>query len=147
MIGPKPDMCNMSMYISSAENYRPISLTSIACQIHEHIGTSHLVKFLNIHNILYDLQHGFREKRSCKTQLVMLIEDLSRNQHSGKQTDVIFYSQAFYFRDIREDDCFVNIKRRDFVWFMHFTLETRYRNKPFTNKKRRELVPVLQPLM
>ena len=82
---------------SSAANYRPISLTCIACKIQEHIVTSHLVKFLNIHNILYDLQHGFREKRSCETQLVMLIEDLSRNLQSGKQTDVILldFSKAF----------------------------------------------------
>ena len=82
---------------SSAANYRPISLTCIACKIQEHIVTSHLVKFLNIHNILYDLQHGFREKRSCETQLVMLIEDLSRNLQSGKQTDVILLDSSKAF--------------------------------------------------
>ena len=82
---------------SSAANYRPISLTCIACKIQEHIVTSHLVKHLNCNNILYDLQHGFREKRSCETQLVMLIEDLSRNLQSSKQTDVVLldFSKAF----------------------------------------------------
>ena len=82
---------------SSAANYRPISLTCIACKIQEHIVTSHLVKHLNVNNILYDLQHGFREKRSCETQLVMLIEDLSRNLQSGKQTHVVLldFSKAF----------------------------------------------------
>ena len=28
---------------------------------------------------MYDFQHGFREKRSCETQLIMLVEDLARN--------------------------------------------------------------------
>ena len=43
---------------------------------------------------MYDMQHGFREKRSCETQLVMMIEDLARNASAGNQTDVI-YSLTF----------------------------------------------------
>ena len=46
---------------------------------------------------MYDLQHGFREKRSCETQLIMLVEDLARNAGLGKQTDLILldFSKAF----------------------------------------------------
>ena len=46
---------------------------------------------------MYDLQHGFREKRSCETQLVMMVEDLARNANVGKQTDIILldFSKAF----------------------------------------------------
>ena len=82
---------------STAANYRPISLTCIVCKLMEHIITSHLVKHLNNNNILYDLQHGFREKRSCETQLVMLIEDLASNLQAGRQTDLILldFSKAF----------------------------------------------------
>ena len=69
---------------SSAANYRPISLTSIICKVLEHIIASHVVKHLNAHDLLYDLQHGFREKRSCETQLAMLIEDLARSVSKGK---------------------------------------------------------------
>ena len=32
----------------------------------------------------------------------------------------VFYSRAFYFRDIREDYLFANIKRREYVYYMHF---------------------------
>ena len=45
-------------------NYRPISLTCILCKTLEHIVTSNLVKHFTSNNILYDLQHGSREKRS-----------------------------------------------------------------------------------
>ena len=40
---------------------------------------------------------GFREKRSCETQLVMLVEDLARNASNGRQTDLILldFSKAF----------------------------------------------------
>ena len=46
---------------------------------------------------MYDLQHGFREKRSCETQLSMLVEDLAWNAGLGKQTDLILlnFSKAF----------------------------------------------------
>ena len=74
---------------SLAANYRPISLTCILCKVLEHILASNIVKHLDGQGILYDLQHGFREKRSCETQLIMLIEDLARNASVGKQTDII----------------------------------------------------------
>ena len=63
----------------------------------EHIVASNLTKHFNQHNILYDLQHGFRERRSCETQLIQLVEDLARNMTSGKQTDLILldFSKAF----------------------------------------------------
>ena len=82
---------------TSAANYRPISLTCILCKVLEHIIASHLVKHFEKHDLLYDLQHGFREKRSCDTQLTMLFEDLARNTSVGKQTGLILldFSKAF----------------------------------------------------
>ena len=82
---------------SLAANYRPISLTCILCKVLEHILASNIVKHLDGQGILYDLQHGFREKRSCETQLIMLIEDLARGASVGKQTDIILldFSKAF----------------------------------------------------
>ena len=49
------------------------------------------------HNLLYDLQHGFRSKLSCETQLVTLLEDLIRNSTAGSQTDLVLldFSKAF----------------------------------------------------
>ena len=46
---------------------------------------------------VYDLQHGFRERRSCETQLSQLVEDLTRSLTNGKQTDRILldFSKAF----------------------------------------------------
>ena len=44
---------------------------------------------MNTHDLLYDLQHGFREKKSWETQLAMLVEDLAWSLSAGKQTDLI----------------------------------------------------------
>ena len=80
-----------------AENYRPISLTCICCKLMEHIVTSHIMGHADRNNILYPLQHGFRCKRSCETQLIEFIDETSKNMASGKQTDVLImdFSKAF----------------------------------------------------
>ena len=48
-------------------------------------------------DIFYEMQHGFREKRSCETQLIMLIDEQAKNMQMGKQTDLILldFSKAF----------------------------------------------------
>ena len=82
---------------SSAANYRPISLTCILCKAMEHIIASNIVKHLDTNNIMYDLQHGFRKRRSCETHLASLVEDLARKSRQGKQTDLILldFSKAY----------------------------------------------------
>ena len=77
-------------------NYRPISLTCICCKIMEHIVTSHIMCHADNNNILYDLQHGFRKKLSCETQLIEFI-DITKNLDNGQQTDclVMDFSKAF----------------------------------------------------
>ena len=63
----------------------------------EHIVASNISKHLSKNNALYELQHGFCEKRSCETQLIQLIEDLGRQLSLGKQTDLVLldFSKAF----------------------------------------------------
>ena len=80
-----------------AENYRPISLTCICCKLLEHVVTSNIMKHADTFNIMYPLQHGFRQRRSCETQLIEFIEDVTTNLSSGKQTDTLImdFSKAF----------------------------------------------------
>ena len=54
------------------EKYRPISLTCICCKLLEQF-------------------------RSCETQLIEFIDDVTRNLDDGKQTDVLImdFSKAF----------------------------------------------------
>ena len=82
---------------SLPSNYRPISLTCIACKMMEHIVTSSIMKHANNHGILYSLQHGFRDRRSCETQLIEFQADILQNMKNGMQTDVLImdFSKAF----------------------------------------------------
>ena len=78
-------------------NYRPISLIYVLCKVLEHIVASNLTKHLANFNILFELQDGFMEKRSCETQLVMLVDEIAKNMQIWKQTDLILldFSKAF----------------------------------------------------
>ncbi len=80
-----------------ASNYRPVSLTSIACKLLEHIIHSHIMKYFNINNILTDNQHSFRSKRSCESQLIITINDIAKGLEAGNQVDIVLldFSKAF----------------------------------------------------
>ena len=79
------------------ENYRPISLTSIPCKIMEHIVVSHIMNHAENHNIIGSEQHGFRKGRSCETQLLGLMDELSEEVEQGAQVDMLVmdFSKAF----------------------------------------------------
>ena len=66
-------------------NYGSILLTCICCKLMKHIIVSNLTKHLNKHNVLYNLQHGFKEKRSCGTQHIQLVAELARGLSHGQQ--------------------------------------------------------------
>ena len=79
------------------ENYRPASLTCICCRLMERILVSRISKHLDRYGILNDSQYGFMRARSCETQLIAFIDDLSKEMQGEGQTDVIVmdFSKAF----------------------------------------------------
>ena len=74
---------------SNPSNYRPVSLTCIICKLFDHIIASHIMQHLEDNNILYDLQHDFRRKRSCESQLLSLVHELMHNYDNNIQSDLI----------------------------------------------------------
>ncbi|XP_065677519.1 uncharacterized protein LOC136092869 [Hydra vulgaris] len=52
------------------ENYRPISLTSVACKIFEKVVKNKILKHINDNNLLSTNQHGFLHHKSCVTNLI-----------------------------------------------------------------------------
>ena len=66
-----------------AENYRPISLTSVPCKILEHMICRHLLNHLD-NKILTNLNHGFRSGYSCETQLLTTVSDFVTSFENNK---------------------------------------------------------------
>jgi len=82
---------------TKAVNYRPVSLTSISSKLLEHVVHSSIMDHFDKHKFLNDAQHGFRQKRSCETQLISTIDDFSQCLNSKSQIDAILldFSKAF----------------------------------------------------
>ena len=78
-------------------NYRPVSLTSIPCKMLEHIIHHHIMSYMDTHQLMTNVQHGFRKRHSCETQLTITINDLAKNLDCKAQTDVVItdFSKAF----------------------------------------------------
>jgi len=81
----------------AAENYRPVSLTSVTSKLLEHIICHHILNHLDKHRVLTSLNHGFRSGYSCETQLVVTTHDLLNFYDQNKQVDTIIldFSKAF----------------------------------------------------
>jgi len=60
-------------------NYRPISLLSNINKILEKLMYDCLYKFLTQHNILYDLQFGFRSRHSTNHALINILEEINKS--------------------------------------------------------------------
>ena len=55
-------------------NYRPISILPTISKIFEKHVNQHLMGFLNKYKIIHENQSGFRQKHSCQTALVKLVD-------------------------------------------------------------------------
>lgn len=63
----------------------------------EHVVLSNIMDHLEKHTILNDMQHGFRQKRSCETQLITTIDDFANCLNERGQIDSVLldFSKAF----------------------------------------------------
>ena len=82
---------------SQPGNYRPISLTSVAGKLMESIIRDKIVKFLEENDIIKDSQHGFRNKRSCLSNLLDFYNSVFKMYDNTRAVDVVYldFQKAF----------------------------------------------------
>ena len=82
---------------NNAENYRPISLTSIICKVMESFMRDAIIEHMIHHNLLSPKQHGFITGRSTLTQLLVYLDKCAEMVAKGKVVDSIYldFQKAF----------------------------------------------------
>ena len=70
-------------------NYRPVSLTSVICKLFETIIRDHMMDFLIKHKVINHSQHGFLKARSCLTNVLCFLEEITKWVDDGSPVDVI----------------------------------------------------------
>ena len=80
---------------SNVENYRQVSLLTIASKIFERCLFTCLYRHLE--PIFHQAQYGFRKGRSCVVQLLVYLESICKSIDSKEKIDIIFtdYEKAF----------------------------------------------------
>ena len=80
-----------------AENYRPISLTSIICRLMEKLLKCQIMNHLEQENLLSKKQYGFVNKRSTTTQLLNYLDFCAEAIANGNVVDAIYFDFAKAF--------------------------------------------------
>jgi len=80
-----------------AEKYRPISITSQLCRILEKVMKTSIIEHLEEEEYISDKQHGFRSRRSCLTNLLLNLEEITGLIDDGNSVDQIYldFQKAF----------------------------------------------------
>ena len=78
-------------------NYRPISILPTLSKIYEKHIANQLKSFFEKTNILHQHQSGFREKHSCQTALLRLVDSWLEDIDSGNYVGAVFldFKKAF----------------------------------------------------
>ena len=84
------------------ENYRPISLTCLVMKTFERIIRKGLVAYLEVNQKMNKNQHGFRQGRSCLSQLLEHYDNILKVLEEDNNADVIYldFSKCFDKIDI-----------------------------------------------
>ena len=72
------------------QNYRPISVLPFFSKVFEKIFSFYIIEFLDLHNVLYDKQFGFRQRHSTSHAVITLVEKITHALDSGKVVGVVF---------------------------------------------------------
>ena len=82
---------------NKSENYRPVSLTSVICKLLERLIKDHMVDFLVKHKLLNSSQHGFLKARSCLTNMLCFLEEITKWIDVRSPVDIIYldFQKAF----------------------------------------------------
>ena len=78
-------------------HYRPVSLTSVICKLLETIIRDHMMDFFIKHKLINPSQHGFLKAKSCLTNVLCFLEEITKWVDDGSPVDVIYldFQKAF----------------------------------------------------
>ena len=86
---------------SDVENYRPIYLTSLVMKVMEKCIRDEI--YSKCCHLINGKQHGFLPQKSCATQLVTVLDDITQSMNSQNDVDVIYFDFAKAFDTVCQD--------------------------------------------
>ena len=81
----------------AVSNYRPVSLTSVPCKVFERILRRRICEYLTQNDLISPEQHGFLKGKSCLSNLLLCLDEITQALDSGNQVDIGYldFQKAF----------------------------------------------------
>ncbi|CAB3983986.1 ATP-dependent DNA helicase PIF1-like [Paramuricea clavata] len=116
--------------VHEVSNYRPISLLSLVSKLLEQVVHLHVSEF--VESSLSNLQHGFRKRRSCVTQLLRVFHDVGKALDSGKEADMVYLDFSKAFDSVSHRNLLLKLEQHGISgsllnWFSDYLSERRQR--------------------
>ena len=97
---------------NKSENHRPVSLTSVICKLLERLIKDNMVDFLVKHKLLNSSQHGFLKARSCLTNMLCFLEEITKWIDVGSPVDIIYLDFQKAFDKVPHQRLLLKLKAR-----------------------------------
>ncbi|MEW8544372.1 MAG: reverse transcriptase domain-containing protein, partial [Candidatus Thiodiazotropha sp.] len=104
---------------NKAENYRPISLTSVPGKLMERLVRNAIVDHMTVNNLFSVSQHGFISGKSCITQLLEFLEDITEEIDNGKDVDIIYLDFCKAFDKVAHQRLLKKIEKYGIIGKLH----------------------------
>ena len=116
--------------LDDVNNYRPISLLSVFSKIMEKLMASRLTNFLELHEIIYPNQFGFRAGYSTSHSLISITENIRKSLDNGKFGCGVFIDLKKAFDTVNHDILLTKLENygiRDEAldWFKSYLINRR----------------------
>ena len=82
----------------------------------EHIVHCAISNHFDTHNVHSDPQHGFRNRRSCETQLILTVDDLAKVLDDKSQMDAILLDFSMAFNKVPHKRLLLKVASHGIHW-------------------------------
>ena len=118
--------------VKLVSNYRPISLTSIVSKLLEKLLKAAIMKHVMENELLNSSQHGFMAKKSCLTNLLHCLEEVTAILDSGDCVDILYLDFAKAFDKVQHKRLLskleaLNIKGEILAWIKAWLSNRKHR--------------------
>ena len=93
-----------------AGNYRPVSLTCVLCKVMESILRDSIVLHLSKYNLIRASQHGFMARKSCLTNLLEYLEELTSLVDQGHAVDIVYLDFAKAYDKVTPQKAYLELQ-------------------------------------
>ena len=103
-------------------------MTSIPSELLEELIKDQVISHLKVNNLISSVQHGFTERRSCLTNLLITLEMITKAIDEDCPVDTIYFDFSKAFDTVPHYRLLHKLKwesTNTFLWIKHFLSERR----------------------